>query len=145
MPKQVVLISTHCFGSTSNLKTSFEKVLLYIYLHLHQIINTKMSEPAPTAPLRAKHTRISFEDGAAPSALPSILKNKKVRQAPINRARDTICKALESLELVSEEKKNDLATTITNHFKAINKKRTVLEKFQDDFIPKPLRINPPSK
>jgi hypothetical protein len=36
MPKQVVLISTHCFGSTSNLKTSFEKVLLYIYLHLHQ-------------------------------------------------------------------------------------------------------------
>jgi hypothetical protein len=104
-----------------------------------------MSEPAPKAPLRAKHTRISFEDGAAPSALPSILKNKKVRQAPINRARDTICKALESLELVSEEKKNDLATTITNHFKAINKKRTVLEKFQDDFIPKPLRIKPSIK
>lgn len=105
-----------------------------------------MSEPATTALLRAnKHSRLSFEDDAAPSALPSILKNKKVLQAPINRARQIIRKALEPLELVSEEKKNDLANTFTNHFKTINKKRSVLDKFKDDFIPKPLRIKPSIK
>lgn len=67
-------------------------------------------------------------------------------EAPINRARQTIRKALETLKLVSEEKKNDLANTFTNHFKMMNKKRTVLNKFKDDdFIPKPLRIKPSIK
>ena len=69
------------------------------------------------------------------------LKNKKVLNAPINRACSVICIALDTLDLVSEDKRTDLANTFTNHFKAINKKWTVLNKLQITSFPSHYKSN----